>query len=70
MSDDYGYIYKITCPGEGYYIGSTNTPVAERFAKHKHRANNGERKGNLLYTAMRKVGPNNCKVTTLKTIKK
>lgn len=44
--------------------------MAERWSKHKYRAKNGERKGNLLYDAMRKAGVDNCKCEVIKTIHK
>jgi group I intron endonuclease len=57
-SHPYGIIYKATSPSGKVYIGQTTQPFSQRKAKHKHRAEKGDRPSHF-HNAIKKYGFNN-----------
>lgn len=60
------YIYKLTSPSGKCYVGQTKCSVAERWQKHRRRAEK-EARNHPLYNAMRKYGAEAFVVETIDT---
>lgn len=59
-----GCLYQLTSPSGKSYIGISSKTAADRFVKHMEHAR-GKRKNGIIYSALRKYGPDSFDVKTL-----